>query len=160
MKILSRFFSLLFVTSLGLAFTGCGGGDDGEDSAEKVELGKLSGTWEVSAVTLDDIEDERTEAYKGLDMTISGTYANDGESYQYTFTGKLPKLSVWEQTGNWHFGNVTTAKTMTRDVDKLSMTYTVTDTQLTISFNYTGEGFNNGRVQLVQGNWKFTYTKK
>lgn len=158
MKILSRILSLLVIASLGLAYVGCGGKDKGEDDVEKTQLAKLAAVWTVSSVTLDGAP--RTD-FPGLTLTISGTFdsTNPKGPYNYSFTGTRPNPSPWPVNGQWSFGANTLTQLVRHDNPDLDMSYELTDSQLTISFNYTGEGFTGSRVSQVKGNWTFVFTK-
>jgi hypothetical protein len=159
MKILSRLLSVLAIASLGLAYVGCGGGDD-EEAVEKSQLTKLSNVWNISSVTLDGTQ--RTD-FTNLTLTISGAFdsKNPKGPYNYTMGGTRPNPSPWPASGTWSFGSNVLTQLIRHDDASTDqdMTYTLTSTELTISFNYSGVGFAGSRVNQVAGNWVFTFTK-
>lgn len=123
-------------------------------STEDIQLGKLSKTWTLtsSSATLDGTVQA---GYDNFALTLSGTAGST--SFGYSTAGR-PTTSPWPSSGNWSFG--TTPETeMIRDPntqDQLSMTYSVTDTQLQITFNFAGTGYP-GRTSSVNGNWVFVF---
>jgi len=151
------FKTLLFATSLVALFTysGCGPGKDPEPSDEEVQLGKLKSTWSVSNVTLDNVS--KTTDYTGFKLSVDGTLG--ATSFNYSTIGR-PALSPWPTSGTWTFG--TDPKTqLVRDPDKasdkLDISYTVTDSQLQLTFTFAREGY--ARTSNVKGQWVFTFTK-
>jgi hypothetical protein len=157
MKIFSRTLSLLVIATLGFIYVGCGGSDGDGDPAEKVQLTKLSDTWEISSVTLDN--DPRTD-FPGLTLTINGAFNSSSPKGPYNFTvgGTRPNPSPWPASGTWSFGS--DPKTdIIRLNDDVAIDYQLTDTQLVLSFTYDGDGFAGSRVGEVEGNWVFTFTK-
>jgi hypothetical protein len=159
MKMFSRILSVLVITSLGLMYTGCGGGDDKEDPAEKVQLGKLSSTWNVNTVTLDGVD--RKSDFTGFKLTLGGTFdaANPKGPYNYSVSGTRPTPNPWPASGTWKFGSDVAKDLVRLDTPDQAMTYTVTDTSLSITFTYSGDGFTGGRTNQVSGTWVFTFTK-
>ena len=158
MKMFSRILSLMIVSSLGLFYAGCGGKSGDTDPVEKVQLSKLSSTWTISSVTLDGAP--RTD-FTGFTLTIAGAFssATPKGPYTYTCAGTRPNPSPWPASGTWKFGANPKTDLLRLDNPDQEMTYTLTDTQLTIDFNYTGDGFAGSRVNQVSGNWEFIFTK-
>jgi hypothetical protein len=156
MKMFSRILSVLLVASLGLMYTGCKKSEEDGDAAEKVQLAKLEKkSWTVTNVTLGT--DDRTADFSGFTITFSDAFntSNPKGPYTYALTGSHPSPSPWPLTGGkFRFGADATRE-LVRDDDGLPMTYTLSDTQLVISFTYSGTGF--GRTEQVGGNWKFTF---
>jgi len=160
MKIITKILSLCLLIGVALFNSGCGGGSHGTDSAEKVQLAKLSKTWTLTSAKLDDVD--RTSDFSGLALTISGTYSKDGDTYTYSFQGHRPQPSPWPATGTWKFGaNPSTDLVRLDDSPPLALTYTVSDNSLEIKFNYpnSAAGFAGGRVEQVSGNWDFVFSK-
>jgi hypothetical protein len=160
MKMLTRTLSLVVITSLGFYCVGCGGETTEPDLVEKVQLAKLSSTWNVSSVTLDN--NSRISDFTNFKLTLAGTFKDSSPKgpYQYSVSGSRPSNNPWPPAGgNWSFGADTSKDIVRHDNPDLSMSYTVTDTQLTLTFNYTGNGFIGGRTAQVSGNWVFTFTK-
>ena len=151
------FRPLLFLAALGalLTYSGCGPDPTPEPTVEEVQLGKLKATWNVSDVKLDGVS--KTTDYTGFKLTVDGTIGNS--TFGYSTAGR-PALSPWPSTGNWSFGT-DPATQIVRDpantADKLDMTYSVTDTQLQLTFNFARDGY--ARTSNVRGQWVFTFTK-
>ncbi|HLZ16930.1 MAG TPA: hypothetical protein VKQ08_07815 [Cyclobacteriaceae bacterium] len=156
---------LLTVLSLGVifSFSGCSGGGGAAESTPDKQFGMLSAkTWTASTVTLNGVDQSST--WTGFKLKISGTKGASTFSYNTT-TGTRPALGPWPAgnniggLGTWAFGTDPVTQ-ITRDPgaanDELPMTYTVTATTLTISFNYTGAGYA-ARVSNLSGNWVFNF---
>jgi len=157
MKHLARLFSLLILVSSGIFYASCDGGG-GEKSQEELQLDKLKATW-----TLQSANDgtDRTDEYPGMTVTISGTFT-EGGTYNYSSTAtSWPSVSPWEDNGTWKFKAGSVANAIIRQSDLQEMTYVLSnsDKTLTISFNYQGPGFNNGRIESVTGDWDFVFTR-
>lgn len=148
--------SLLFGVALValLTYSGCGPGSGNEPSVEEVQLGKMKSTWTISAVTLDT--DSKITDYPGFKLTLEGTAGNPTFNYS---TQSRPSLSPWPAGGTWKFG-ADASNTILRDSgsDEVPMTYSVSDTQLQLTFNFTGTGYA-ARTSKVTGVWVFTFTK-
>lgn len=158
MKHVSRLLSLLILVSAGLFYVGCDGGDDPEKSQEELQLDKLKATW-----TLQSANDgtDRTDEYPGMTVTISGTFS-EGGTYNYTSDAdSWPSVSPWKAIDTWKFKTGAVGSVIVRQSDLLDMNYSLSngDKTLTISFNYTGTGFSNGRTASVTGDWDFVFTR-
>lgn len=160
MNHLTRILSLLILVSTTVFFTNCGGGDDPEKSEEEVQLDKLKAAqWTILSVTYDG--GDKSADYPGMTLTLSGTFSEAG-TYNYTSTATTwPSKSPWKKEDTWKFKPGSVGTTITRLSDDQDMTYTLSnsDKQLTISFQYLGEGFINGRVETVEGPWTFVFTR-
>jgi hypothetical protein len=123
------------------------------ESIEDIQLGKLSKTWIFTSVELDG---QAQTGYDNFALTISGTAGNT--SFGYSVNGR-PATSPWPASGAWSFGVVPETQ-IVRDPDstndRLDLTYSVSDTQLQITFNFTGTGYPGGRTNNVNGQWVFT----
>jgi hypothetical protein len=145
-----------------LTYSGCDNGGGGEPSVEEVQLGKLSGTWNVTGsstnVTLNGVS-QKTD-YAAFELTLTGTAG--ASSFGYTTAGRPAKLNPWPSTGTWKFDSTNPESIIIRDPDKtadlLSMNYTVSDTQLELTFTFNGTGYS--RTKQVTGTWVFTMVKK
>jgi len=159
MNLITRIFSLLLLVSAVVFFSNCGGGDDPTTSEEEIQLDKLkAGTWTL--ISASDGSD-RTSEYPGMTLTYSGSFSAGG-TYSYSSTAtSWPSISPWEDAGTWKFVSGSVSNKFIRLSDDEEMTYTLSnsDKQLSISFNYTGPGFNNSRVESVEGDWVFTFTR-
>ncbi|MFM9838964.1 MAG: hypothetical protein ACKVOQ_11910 [Cyclobacteriaceae bacterium] len=147
--------SLLLIVSIGVLFTlsNCGSPSPTPEPVADQQLAKLSKTWKITNVKLDGAD--KTTSYPGFQLIVTGT--KGATSFGYTTSGR-PLLSAWKSSGTWAFG--TDPLTMlVRDpdstTDKLDMTYTVSESTLTISFNYQGAGYT--RTDVVKGAWVFTF---
>lgn len=146
---------ILVVLALGSLFVinGCKKDSGPGESVEDVQLGKLSKTWNATTVQLDGTDQA---GYNNFSLTISGTPGNT--SFGYTAAGR-PQTSPWPSSGTWSFG-ATPETQIVRDPgtgDELAMTYSVTDTQLQITFAFTGTGYPGGKTSNVNGQWVFTF---
>ena len=160
MKALARILSLIVVASVATVLMNCDSGGDDEKPAEEVELGKLTGTWTMTAVDLDGTD--RTADFSNLVLSLSGTFSNStNPTYNFSFTGSRPNPSPWPASGTWRFESVPN-KIIRRLTDDVLINYSLgsNDTQLIMSFNYQGTGFAGGRVGEVEGDWGFTFTKQ
>ncbi len=156
MKVLARILSLIILLAVATLYTSCGGDDGPTKTQEEIQLEKLKANpWNISSVTLDGTN--RLTDFTNLKLTFGGTFVTGG-TYTYSFTGSRPNPSPWPASGTWEFGPTATSM-MVRLDDDLPMNYTLTDTQLTITFTYSGAGFAGGRVEQVEGNWEFIFTK-
>jgi hypothetical protein len=162
MNHLTRIISLAVLVSVGLFYTGCDGGDDDEKSQEQIQLEKLvSSEW-----TLFSAKDptDRTSEYPGMTLSISGTFASEGGTYNYTSSAtSWPSASPWDKESSWKFLTGSVGTKIIRLSDDQEMTYTLSnsDKQLTIAFIYSSTtGFENvGRAASVSGNWEFIFTR-
>jgi peptidoglycan hydrolase-like protein with peptidoglycan-binding domain len=153
MQLTNKIFGLLILAGV-LLLSGCG--SDESMSAQEKQLKKLSATWVVTNATMGGTN--YTADYADFELTLSGS-ANSSV-YAYGVLGR-PEISPWPAGGTWAFGSdVKTMLTRDSGADQLSIAYTVTNTQLTMSFSFTGEGYSAARVNSVSGNWTYTFSKK
>ena len=149
-----RIFKLLLSAALiGALFTysGCGSDAAPAPSIKDTQLKSLSKTWKCTSATL---QGAAQTGYGSFQLVISGTAGND--TFGYTTTGRPPgtKSSSWAASGTFTFGT-DPATQLTRD-DALPITYSVSATQLQITFTYAGSGYD-GRVSNVVGTWVYTF---
>ncbi len=148
----------VLVLAVLLGYSGCGGSNNPGPSVEEVQLGKLSSTWKVGAtgnVTLDGVS--KKEQYTDFQLILSGTAG--ATAFSYTKSGG-PSLTPWPSTGAWAFGT-DPEKDIVRDPGtnkQVNITYTVTESTLELTFDYSGSG-EPTRVGQVTGTWVFTLTK-
>ena len=149
MKYLKKFVFFTFSLSA-LMLMSCGDDDDAaavtddpvEQTEEEKQLESLSASaWTMSSVTLDGADVDAN--FLGLVLTIKAdkTYSTNG-SYD----------PVWPSSGTFTFGS--DINTLTRD-DGVSMTITVSETSLTITFTYADSG---GRIDALPGDYVFNFT--
>jgi hypothetical protein len=107
-----------------------------------------------------------TDLYQNMELTISGTFDKDINTlYNYSLTGRpngVGDKSPWPASGTWKFKDGVSgvsATTIVRTEDNLDMNYTVTETQLQLTFLYLGDGYS-GRTSAVGGEWIFVFEPK
>ena len=151
-----RQFLTLFATILVL---GACGGDDKEKSEEEVQLDKLRGTWNMTSVDNDGLA--RTDEYPDMKVTLAGTFSEGGTYSLSSTASDWPSISPWKKDDSWKFNSASVSTGIVRLSDAVDLSYSLgnNDSQLTIEFDYSGPGFNNGRVASVGGHWIFTFTK-
>jgi len=160
MKLLTRILSVVVVASAGFYCLRCGEKNTEPDPVEKVQLAKLSDTWTIASVTLDN--NSRISDFANFELTLAGTFNESSPNgpYQYMVSGSRPSNNPWPPAGGtWSFGADASEDLVRHDDPDLSMNYTITNTELTLTFNYSGSGFIGGRTSQVSGNWEFTFTK-
>jgi hypothetical protein len=157
MKVMHRMLSVLVALAMAVSLTNCDDDKGGGKSEEEAQLEKLVGTWTLTSATLDG--DSRTTDFPGLTLTLSGTFTQGG-TYSYSFTGTRPNPSPWPESGTWKFdSNPNSQIIRLNDSQKMNYSLGNGNSQLTIEFNYQGGGFAGGRVEEVNGNWQFVFTK-
>lgn len=126
-----------------------------DSNAESALLKKLAHTWIVSTVSLGGVVQE---GYDDFSISLSGSARSS--VFAFGVFGR-PEISPWPAEGNWTFGNQATSELVRNPgtSDELVIRYTVTDTTLTMEFDYTGEGFASSRVASAEGRWTFTFTR-
>jgi len=161
MKLVSRILSLLVLASATVFYSSCGGGDDNSKSETDQQLEKLNGTWVIAAgtdVTQDGHPQDGTNSafnYKGLTLTINGSAGST--TFNWTAAAR-PQLSPWDSQGTFQFGDPVASQL--KRSDNVTITYNVTDTELIMSFTFTGQGYAGSRSKSVEGDWHFEFTKQ
>ncbi|HNP08057.1 MAG TPA: hypothetical protein PKN99_10545 [Cyclobacteriaceae bacterium] len=153
MKQIGKLMLLGVVFGILLVSQGCKKDSGPGETVEDIQLRKLSKTWNATSVKLDNLD--QTD-YDNFALTISGTAGSP--TFGYSVTGRPTTLSPWLSSGQWKFG-ASPETQIVRDPDtgdELNMTYSVTDTQLQITFTFTGDGYP-GRISNVKGQWVFTF---
>lgn len=123
------------------------------------QLKKLSQTWHATAVTFDS---SPVTGYESFTLTISGTAGQD--TFDYTTSGRPAGTPTpWPASGQWTFGTDFATLVIRSDYN-LPVTYSVSATQLQLTFNYgdcDGAGTPcvpyTGRTSNVAGQWSFTF---
>lgn len=159
MKYVARLLSLFILVSAGIFYASCDGSEDPQQSQEETQLEKLKGTWNIQSVVNDATT--RTDEYPGMTVTFAGTFS-EGGTYNYTSDAdSWPSVSPWKALDTWKFNAGSVGSILVRQSDLTPITYTLSnsDKTLELRFDYTGPGFNNGRVESVAGEWIFTLTK-
>jgi hypothetical protein len=162
MKLLTRILSLLILATFATFYMGCGGDDGDDQTEEEKQFNKLKSTWVLESANDGTV---RTDDFEGLILTLSGSFAQGG-TFQYDFNddGERPTPSPWPDHGTWKFGQSPSTQII-RDPgsnDELEATYEVTAAALEISFKIPDghPGWAGSRVNSVQGDWTFTFTKQ
>ena len=159
MKFLTRIVSVAVLGALATFYMAC---DDGgtEKTPEELQFEKLNSSW---ALTSANDGTDRTGDFPGLVLTVSGTF-QPGQTYNYSLTGTRPNPSPWPANGTWKFGTDPNTDII-RDpgsVSETNMNYTVTDSSLTLEFNVPegSNGWPGGKIESVEGNWTFVFSKQ
>jgi hypothetical protein len=155
MKLAVRVLSLVVLAGVALFYVSCDNSDSPGKSDQDTQIEKLNGSWTVSSnddVTLDG--GSTGEDYTGFTLDIDGAAGSNVISY--TTTGR-PETSAWPANGTLAFGT-NVSQDLLRD-NTLGITYSVTDTELIMEFNYSGDPFT-ARSKNVQGAWRFTFAKQ
>jgi hypothetical protein len=160
MNHLSRLVFLSLLVALTVLGSSCDNDDGPGKTEEETQLEKLkAATWQL--ISANDGTD-RTSEYPGMTLTFSGSFSTAG-TYAYTSSAtSWPSASPWKQDDSWKFVAGSISSKLIRLSDDTEMTYALSnsDKQLTLSFDYAGPGFmNNGRVEEVEGQWVFTFTR-
>jgi hypothetical protein len=151
MKSAVKLFVILCASCVMLSYSGCKKKPPEPEPITDQQLDILTkGTWKATAVTLGGVAQT---GYTGFQITFTGTKGQT--TFQYASTGR-PALSAWESSGTLTFDAVTPATTLGRD-DGVTVTYGASSTQLTMSFQYNGNGYS--RVGEVSGQWAFTFSQ-
>lgn len=115
----------------------------------------MKGEWIVSSATLDGQE---LTGYEDFILLLSETAAPFTYKYQCS---NRPSLSPWKDEGSWQFGT-NIGQDLVRDKhtqDELRVEYNLTGNQLTLKFQFTGDGYNN-RLSSANGSWIFILNKQ
>jgi len=154
MKIL-RAISFLAIVAVLSTYVGCKPKGSDPEPVANVQFTKLAKTWKISTVSFDGTD--RTADYTGFQLILGGTKGTPPFSYN---TSGRPALSPWKASGIWEFGSAVETQII-RDkgvtADELGMTYTVTESTLTLTFTFNRDGYTL-RTDQVQGPWIFTFT--
>lgn len=153
MRPASKLLSYGLLAILIISVSGCKKKGGPGPTAEEVQFGKLAKSWTATEVLLGT---QVMTDYSSFVLTITGTFGND--TYNYNASGR-PDKSPWPASGTWVFGSDPETQII-RDtgVDELAMGYSVTDTQLVLTFDFVGDGYDVARTANVEGNWTFTFT--
>lgn len=134
--------SFLILAIAVVSFSGCG--DDGEDENPTVKR-LTSGTWKLSSVTVDGVNQDALFQGFAVSFTTKGFSAVNGDP-------------VWPASGTWTFGDPD--KKIIRRNDGVDVTIeSLTDNTLKLSLNWTKGTLSGGRVSSVSGNHVFELVK-
>ena len=151
MKSIKNCISIILVAFIVLV-SGCSSHHENERSIADQQLDKLRFTWKSSGVTLDGVA---KDTYSNFKLAASGIQGN--KIFGFTAEGR-PSLSPWPAMGTFAFDEIDPLTKLLRD-DNISITYEVTETTLTLRFNYAMAGFQ-GRIDAVKGQWEFRFAKQ
>ena len=139
-----------------MLYSGCSKKHPAPPSITDQQIDLLTkGAWKVTAATKDNVDE--MAIYGNVVMTITGAKGQTATpiTMTYTISGRTStKKYPWQASGKFDFDPTDPATILTRDGAEV-VTYAVTATQLTMSFNYGGPGFI-AREGVVTGNWLFT----
>jgi hypothetical protein len=146
--------TLLFAGLFGALFMLTGCPDDGPPpkTPEEIQLEKLVKVWSLTSSTQGGTA---STIHNGMSLTLSGTAG--AATYSYTVSGK-PSPSAWPASGTWKFGSNLETQ-LIRDpgtADEINMNYSVTDTQLEVTFTLP-TGHPGWRSESVVGSWVFIF---
>ena len=116
----------------------------GEDPLD-IQANLLNGTWVLKDQSSAVKDGSVVSDFKDLTLTISGG-TKDGGTYGTT---NSIDSDVWPNSGTWEFQNGDRSKLLRSD--NVSMSISVTQSTLNISFTVTGG--------LKEGNWVFDFIK-
>ncbi len=125
--------------------------------------GAGSTAWKCSSAKVNGVDKTANYTTSFL-LTLSGSIGALATSpFQYTTSKPTygqndSPVSPWAASGTFTF-DATSPSTIIKRDDGTSITYTASDTQLTMSFTFSGAGFLRGRAEIVTGQWDFTFTK-
>src|SRR5690349_6846467 len=125
-----RLLLAIVIIILVFSLIDCKSGSDPAPDPADVQLAKLAATWNCTSAVKDGVTQV---GYANFKLMLSGTAGS--ETFDYSTTGR-PALSPWPANGTWKFGS-NVATDVTRD-STLPIAYTVTDTKLELTFNYSG----------------------
>ncbi|MBX2897536.1 MAG: hypothetical protein KF763_19000 [Cyclobacteriaceae bacterium] len=146
-------FLLVLVCLVGLCtFMACSPDEQPQPGIEEQQLQKLAKVWVANTVTLNGVAQT---GYENFRLSLNGATTSP---FPYQ-TNNRPSTSPWPASGTWKFGNDPLSK-LARDpasTQQLDMIYTVSSTELQLSFTFSGTGFS-GRSKSVDGQWVFKFT--
>ena len=152
MKRLSNLLAALVFASLVIFMSCGGGGDDPTPDPLADELEDLTaGAWSQSSVT-NDISGGVDGTWTNLSVTFTGTTAGGN----YTVSGVPDGFSdVWAN-GTWTFNDSGTVINRTQGGVSTPMTASISDTQLTLTFDVIESG---ARTNGITGEWTFVFNQ-
>lgn len=153
----SKVLIMLALLGASASFWNCGSDPAPPPDPQDEQLKKLSQTWRATAVTFDS---QPVTGYENFTLTISGTAGQD--TFDYTTSGRPAGTPTpWPASGQWTFGT-DFATIVIRSDYNLPVTYSVSATQLQLTFDY-GDCSGSpcvpytGRTSNVAGQWSFTF---
>jgi hypothetical protein len=183
-KIVNLAVSLSLLVAL-ITYSSCGPNPEPELSKQDQQLQKLlatterSGTksqeWVCTAATLSPGSVDKAANYVSttspFTLTLSGEIAKTiaaGASASFSYTTTKPTFSItesptspWAKSGSFTFDATAPETKVSRD-DGTAVQYTVSETELSISFNFSKTGYDRStaKTDVVVGDWNFKFKKK
>lgn len=163
MKLFTKAFSLLGITTLAVLFS-CGGDGGSGAAPEKAQLAKLSKTWELGEFTFEGGDSDQIET--NFSITFSGTFNSGQPEGPYNFTVEGTQTpSPFPADGTWTFAAVDgNSGQISLGEDNLAISYAIlSNGELRLMFecetcNY--DGARSSAVTSVNGVWEFTLEPK
>ncbi len=153
----SKFLIVLALIGVSASFWQCGSDSAPAPNPQDEQLKKLSQTWKIStsaAANPVTFNSTPVTGYDNFEITMSGTPGN--ATFDYTVAGRPSGVKTpWNTAGKFTF-DATNFSTLVKREDDILVTYSVTATQLQMTFTYAGAGFT-GRTSNVEGSWSFTF---
>jgi hypothetical protein len=154
----TQFLIVLALFAAAASFVQCGSDSSAPPDPKDEQLKKLTKTWKVcptpstcKAVTFNSAP---VTGYEGFQITMT-SIPGDPNNFNYATIGRPSGIKTpWDASGSFEFG--TDFATVLKRDDNILVTYSVTDTQLQMTFTYTGAGYT-GRTSNVEGAWTFTF---
>jgi len=126
--------------------------DEQQLSIEEKQIEMLSGNWQLISAKRDNAD---MDGYEDFELVLSSS------SSMLTYISiNRPSFSPWEAGGVIQFG-ANPLQELVRDAGtnhETFLNYEVSEDELTISFNYDGDGFENNRNNAIQGSWVFRFS--
>jgi hypothetical protein len=146
----ARYFFSVILLGACLMIWGCA--PDGEPAPPGI-IEKMAGkTWLISTVTVDGVD--RTGYYTSLKLTLPLTAASP-VAYTATSTGDAKPL--WPASGTF---TEKTETQVTRDDGVVIDVEFPSDTQMTLTFDWTTTDYSPGRAEGIKGRHVFKFTKQ
>ena len=156
---------ILFAVSV-LVLSGCKNGGGEDPTPAELQTARLAGeyktannkTWSVSSVLFNGVED-RTSDWTGFTLTIAAD--PDGANSYSTTNAFSP--GPWPSSGTWVFGGTVDNPNINKIIrdstpNELDIAITVSDSELIMTFTYDDQVHNGGRIEVVNGEYSFTFT--
>jgi hypothetical protein len=155
MKFAGKILFALGIVAFLMMYSGCKKHQTEPEPITDQQLDLLTkAPWKVTAVTLDGVD--KKSDYANFQLTMTGTKGQT--TFNFTTSGR-PSLSPWPASGNFTFDGTNPATTLSRnDTPPVSVTYAATATNLTMSFQFSGNGYT-ARIGNVKGVWNFTFSQ-
>lgn len=150
----TKFLIVLTLFLASASFWQCGSDPAPAKDPQDEQLEKLSQTWKATSVTLDGVAQTN---YGSFELTISGTAGNPTFNFVTANRPAGAKSSPWPASGTFTFE--TDFNTTVKRDDDVIFTYTVSATQLQLTFGYTCPtclGYD-ARTSNVNGQWSMTF---